>query len=191
MQSQQPHHGGGTHGLLICAASIAASNITARTIPVVRPRNCPSSSFTCPDTSEGEGWAVVVTVTVGCGVGVAVSVGSLVGSLDGSLVGEGEVCAGLTPVAALTLKITDDVPDECPEKAEGEKGVVHIYRPQFRTTAITRMTAAGMSETATPTATPGAGALRESEVCIMPPLQQRRGFRSAQRPWSMLHSASR
>lgn len=152
-------------GRRIFEIRIAASNITTNTSPVVRPRYCPPSSSTT-DAGEGEGGAVVVDVGDGEGSGL---VGSGVGSVDGSGVGEGEVCAGLTPVTALTLYFAEDETGS-PERDAGnavgeraeEKGKEFIHdRPQFRNRASMMTTAAGTSERTTPRATPGAGACTE------------------------------
>jgi hypothetical protein len=139
----------------------AAANIRSRTRPVVRPRNCPPSSLTVPDTSDGpEGWTVCVTVTVGAGdgdaVAVVVGVGVGVGSTVGTSQGPSEVGPYFAAETPLTLNISDDVADESAEDGEETK-LIH-YRPQLRTRAVTRTESSGSPTANTETANAGAGA---------------------------------
>lgn len=92
------------YGRFICAARIAASRSSPKTIPTVIPAYCPASSFTSCGV-EVVGCAVTVTVAVGWGVGSAIVVAVGVGSG----VGAGEVSPGVTTVTGFTLEIPHDV----------------------------------------------------------------------------------
>jgi hypothetical protein len=104
-------------------------------MPVVIAVNCSPSSFT--DSGAGAGVAVCVIVTVGAGVGVsdgdAVGEGSCVAPLVGSLVGEGEIGAGVTTVTKFTLDPPEDEAESAPKEAGETESVesesIHLPPP--------------------------------------------------------------
>ena len=122
------------HGLRIDAARPAARNITTRTSPDVRPRYCPSSSFTT-DGSEGAVVAVVV------GVGLGSEDGDGLGDSVEPAVGEGETVPGIAPNPNFALSVTDDVPGKGTNES-GDKEGIH-YRPQLMRTAMRTTAAVG------------------------------------------------
>jgi hypothetical protein len=127
--------------------------------------------LTVPEISEGV--TVCVTVTVGSGDGEAVEAGSdvvvSVGVGDGSTIGKSfdglcEVGPSVTTVTPLALKVPDDVAQESPGKAEGEKGGIH-YRPQFMTRAIPMLTSETMPTPATIRASADCGGSTDISWC--------------------------